>query len=498
LELVIVRLVELKHKLVKTNPPHYTLKMEDEQGREVMFPWEYVHLDEVLVDLKLSPDILEIPIPKYFKEDNQRQLSERDRIVAGYMRNQHNTEFIYLENDVDMVSTEKMTLDKAIEVIQRNERGRQGLDRARLVRDLRDRERQGRMYDSSAADVEMDVEVAATNLQRVWKGSQSRVAAHLERDNELMFVGMRPRKDNVEKLNYEKNVAYHKRKQEQIENKLGYEQALDDLKAVIMDEEGPEKKEELREERTLWITDQIAQEKFPDDLHEFYEKPVVVEEAAADAKGGKDDKKGGKKEEAKGKDAKGKGKGKDKGAAEAVEDEVFQLQGKTATTIAMYDSLLSFEDTWETRDESDNFQQKYDVSLAKQVVRPGVYLELRKQVDDMLLMNLQKIQLQIAPGGGKKGKKGKKDKKKKGKKDKKGKGEKALVLLGDKKLPEFKGMDTERLLSMLVEYGLVVKTRGKCIKDFVGDFDYLGKMHRDAVIEGKKCLCNLLITALMS
>ena len=45
--------------------------------------------------------------------------------------------------------------------------------------------------------------------------------------------------------------CHHKRKQEQIENKLAYEQALEDLKQVIMDEEGPEKREELREERTL-------------------------------------------------------------------------------------------------------------------------------------------------------------------------------------------------------------------------------------------------------
>lgn len=37
-----------------------------------------------------------------------------------------------------------------------------------------------------------------------------------------------------------------------------------------MDEEGPEKRNELREERTLWVTDQIAQEKFPESLDDFY------------------------------------------------------------------------------------------------------------------------------------------------------------------------------------------------------------------------------------
>lgn len=35
---------------------------------------------------------------------------------------------------------------------------------------------------------------------------------------------------------------------------------------------------------------------------------------------------------------------------------------------------------WETRDESDNFAQKHDVSLAKDKIRPSVVEEIRKQV----------------------------------------------------------------------------------------------------------------------
>lgn len=39
-----------------------------------------------------------------------------------------------------------------------------------------------------------------------------------------------------------------------------------------------------------------------------------------------------------------------------------------------------FSDVWETRDESDNFAQKHDVSLAKDKIRPSVVEEIRKQV----------------------------------------------------------------------------------------------------------------------
>lgn len=53
-------------------------------------------------------------------------------------------------------------------------------------------------------------------------------------------------------------------------------------------QEGPEMRESLREERTLWVTDQIAQDKFPEDLEEFYllKNPPAEETPAAEEDGG--------------------------------------------------------------------------------------------------------------------------------------------------------------------------------------------------------------------
>lgn len=39
-----------------------------------------------------------------------------------------------------------------------------------------------------------------------------------------------------------------------------------------------------------------------------------------------------------------------------------------------------FSGVWEDRDESDNFAQKHDVSLAKDKIRPSVAEEIRTQV----------------------------------------------------------------------------------------------------------------------
>jgi len=476
LELVIRRVVELKHDLVRWNPPNSYVRIPS--GPEEPFPWEYVHLDDILVDLKLSPETLEIPVPKYFREDQARRLQQRDRLVLGYMRLKHERDDIFLNDHYDAaLPIENMTVERAIDIIQRNERGRQGNERALKAKETREKERQGRMYDS-ASHIEMDQEIAATNLQRMFRGFHSRYAATSEREKELVFVGMRARDDKVDALESDLITAYRKRKQEQAENKESYEKALEQLKDVILDEEGSEKREELREERTLWVTDQIAQKKFPEDLEQFnasqnYIPPVDTDANAKDDKKKSKDKKG--KDEKKGKDAKGKGKGKAAVTDEDPRAAMPKLQGRTDLTESMYKTVTDYEDVWEAKDESDNFQQRHDVELAKAVVRPGVYEEIRKQVDSMLTMNLKKIKMQLdnRKEKKKKGKKGKK-KGKKGKKDKKRKP------LPGEKISELKNLDADQMLSMLIEHQLVVRCRQRSIKDLIGDFNYLGSMHHSA------------------
>ncbi|RYH15223.1 AAA family ATPase, partial [archaeon] len=165
-------------------------------------------------------------------------------------------------------------------------------------------------------------------------------------------------------------------------------------------------------------------------------------------------------------------KGKDE-EAEAMP----KLQGKTELTDAMSKLVQEFEEVWDGRDESDNFQQKHDVELGKSVVRPGVYEEIRMQVDEMLIMNLKKIKLQVAGAG--KGKKGGKGKKKKGGKGKKNKGKKKKPLPGEK-IAELKGLDADHMLSILIEYQLIVKPKPRTINSLIGEFNYLGSVHHNA------------------
>lgn len=59
---------------------------------------------------------------------------------------------------------------QAIEVIQRNERGRQGKQRAQLVKDMREEERRRKMYDATAR-MDLDPESAAAEIQRIFRGA---------------------------------------------------------------------------------------------------------------------------------------------------------------------------------------------------------------------------------------------------------------------------------------------------------------------------------------
>lgn len=56
LECTIVRICEMKKDLVLFNPRPGSM---------------YVHLDQLLFDLKYDPSIIEIPVPRYFREDDR-------------------------------------------------------------------------------------------------------------------------------------------------------------------------------------------------------------------------------------------------------------------------------------------------------------------------------------------------------------------------------------------------------------------------------------------
>ncbi|KAF1314721.1 Iq and aaa domain-containing, partial [Globisporangium splendens] len=484
MEVVTTRIVELKHDLVNWNPPNPDVQTQPERS----FPWEYVNLDDILVDLKLPPEALEIPVSKSFVEDHAEELLRRERLVKGYMKLKHGVDTIHLgAHEEQMSTTGALTMDEAIATIERNGRGRQGKQRGVLVKELREEEKQRKLYEAAQAP-EMDPDIATTNIQRMFRGYYSRAMASKERDEELIFIGMKS--PNTDRSALEKKLADAKlqRKTEQAENKEECEKVLVDLHGVVAAEEGPFMKEKMLEDRRKWITDAMATGQLPENLDAYYAmlnddddaakaQAKVAEEAAAakkDSKGKRGDKKGKKEKKKGGKgDKKGAKGGKDDGEEEAPENPP-PLTGPSELCTKLATAVNQYEKVWLEKDELDNFYQKYDVALAKDVVRGPVEVQVRQQVDEMLVLQLVNIkaQLEAAAAAGKKGKKCKKG-------GKEGDKKKGKALPGDK-IAELKGRAPDSLLSILVEQKIVHTPRHFRIHDFIGSFNFLGTVYQNS------------------
>ena len=85
-----------------------------------------------------SPGDTEGAGPKIFPRDSAEARKVRDKIVEGYMQVKHGVTEIPLESSDGQDTSGSIPLDKAIEIIQLNERGRQGKERATLVKVLRE------------------------------------------------------------------------------------------------------------------------------------------------------------------------------------------------------------------------------------------------------------------------------------------------------------------------------------------------------------------------
>ena len=66
LEATMGRVLEVKETLINLPP---------------MTGVQFVNLDDVLVDLKLTPEVLEVPVPKFFVEDQAQLLEEREKYL---------------------------------------------------------------------------------------------------------------------------------------------------------------------------------------------------------------------------------------------------------------------------------------------------------------------------------------------------------------------------------------------------------------------------------
>jgi len=513
---LLVKLVQLRHVLAKWHPLNPDLR---ERKSQKPFTWDCIDFDDLLTLRELQPENLEVPVPLLFRDSRSGDLRRRDLLVSEYMRLKLGVERVMVELDdgVDAeAGTISFTMEEAILVLQRNERGRQGKMRSAVWRERRAEEARaaaaaaasgagaggpgargrrafagggggGDGFDSDAGgsgeeSEEMTPDDAAMEIQRLVRGHLARRTVSRARAAELVFIGMkdasRPRLAALEATLAE---TARLRRIDQVANREGYEAALEGISRMVGEEEGPGMRDTLRGARLDWFASRVATGELPEGMAAYYAPLLAAgagEVAAADGGAGKDGKGGGKGgKDAKaggGKDAKGGGKGgkdsKGKGKAGAGEEEAPEVpppvSGPSEWGTSVEALVRAYAYTWSARDEKDNVAQRHDAELARQIVRPRVEESIKVAVDEEMEANIKNFKAAVGAVE-KKAKKAKKAKKPKGKKVKQPPGHKYC-----------EGMDPDQMLTLLVENRMINNPRATAtFATFIGGINLTGSAY---------------------
>lgn len=448
LEYVICRVINLRHLLVKWCPPNTDVASNGEN--QAPFPWEYFDLDRELKELCVSPAKLEVATPVFIKEDRNGTNRHRNSNIARLQRETFGSEI----KQMDVKSWR-------VGIVNAGDLAFEG--RGKL-------EVESSYYSESKGSKEVipvnSPNQAAVKVQSIVRGHLSRKKTAIKKGWLDRVVGICSSSDAAESVELENSIVEirQRRQKEQQHCRESYENDLHRLKDVVREQEGFTIQNELREERIRWITDQtISKNILPDSFEDFYAKdnpPDVKENGATSANTNE------KKVDKIAKDKKGD-RPADEGEAERP-----VLSAPQTLLDSINDCIRIYEERWKQRNLGPDRvkSQHHDIEMAKDlIIRGQVKAELTKNVDEVLLSNIQKIKA-IQEASSKNLKSKKNDEKglgKKAKGEKEGKKEKPLP---GAILPGMQEMTVDAMLEVLVQNGLIFMPEGR-IQNFIGGIE---------------------------
>ncbi|XP_066483591.1 IQ and AAA domain-containing protein 1-like [Tiliqua scincoides] len=465
LDAVLGRLLELQQELVELDLS------------------EYHYMDHVLQELRLTPEELEVPIPKYFLSEHSKALQERREALSRILARVSLGKAAAVSCAHPRPSRTAMPREEAVRLIQMAERMRQGRLRARFMWEIRrDEERERKVREGGI--VEPNRDLAATCIQKVWKGCLQRRTTKMVRQMEMTFIGMalEPQLAGSTPAMIRALLVEEFRRMRQSDYEAEYREALDNVHDALLEVEAPSMREALREQLRQWLIEcHDLTGRFPDFPEEeiggssvlFAPKTPeevrteldLAAEVRLDTNKDKDKDKGKKAEKEKEKEPTKKAKDK-----KGEEDEGLKLSpSKFLATINQ--NFIQYTSLWSDRDEVINFDQHFETEIIKAEKRKEVAMEVRLQVDELMREELKNLRFAVDL---EETKAAKPQKPKSGKKkDKKGKKEKDLT-------PD---RSIESLYEELVLQGIIKKPQKVQLADYSGDFCYLGTILRQQELE---------------
>ena len=236
---------------------------------------DFINLDDLMMDLKLLPNSLEYPLPHYFREDDpNKKREERNQAIDKLLVQFQETSLPEEEVLEDKFILEA-NLETAIRIIQKNERGRQGIEWALKFKYKKKEElkKKKQLQQNSEISDDNTREEATLVVQKYYRGYKSREFVDKLRQDEFQFLGMKKiendptTKEEIDKFVKTKEYMKHIKSEHEKE----YEEELIRQKELIKKNEGPDIKEQMLQQRREWI------EKFRD-MNDFQKLPTSVEE----------------------------------------------------------------------------------------------------------------------------------------------------------------------------------------------------------------------------
>ncbi|NWH17210.1 DRC11 protein, partial [Grus americana] len=431
---------------------------------------EFHYIDNILEDLKLLPEDIEVPIPRYFIKEKLEVLQQREKILDQ----------ILLNTGLQIQKPLKaMTFEEAIKAIQVAERARQGRCRAAFMKQIyleEKRERQTKLQ----VQMGPNPDAAATRIQKVWRGYIQRKKTVKMREEEMIFLGMslppHLKATSVSQMYAGQVNALRSEAQERHE---------EDIKDKLREMEGLNIKETLQDQiGQCFIECRHIIGKFPDYpteaaggsmaiLSEKTPEQVAAELAAKEEMALQKKAQKEKKEKEEGKEkTKGKKTQKTGKKVSLPTDEGWKMGPSNFLSI-MEEGSSQYKAVWQNRDERWDFLQDHDPELIKEEKRGEVEEEIRVQVDELMQQKLQNLKLAVDGE--------KSDKQKKGRKSEKVRA--AMMSLVHRTI--------DSLYQELAEEGLLIKAKTVNLSDYVGKYSYLGTTLRQVDIEPMPSLADV-------
>ncbi|XP_024531716.1 IQ and AAA domain-containing protein 1 isoform X2 [Selaginella moellendorffii] len=477
LEAVIGRILELKHWMVFLNA-----------GKEI------IYLEDLLLNLELTPDALDVVPPRLLTADNLRNLETRDNFLIKVL--QQEKEQHEQEGSADSQSPDSKfpvyTPEEAIAILQANERGRQARHRLATLAKTRFTQEEA-LKKQQAGHEPLTQEGAAVVMQSAARGFLERCRVKHSAEDELTLLGtffpsalyLKGEKMNMYERNSDRDYAFGfmretelRRKKNQLLSYQEYQDAMALAKEQIKELEGQEMREIIQEKINAWLN----ANRDPDTgLFPPFPKPadggsklIVFPPPKFDFEV----------ETKKKKDAKKDDKKKKKKKASPFPPLVFPVddEEKPPSCPAFFlrhvrESVDVYTHSWHDKDDSANLAQKHDTDRLKGQLRPMVFEEIRLEVDQNTRVILDRVKKKILAelkAARKKQKKGAKEKRKEKKKDK----DKDAPPPAKKKPKKPKDPTAQRTIesiySELVKNGIVQLLPKRELSDYVSTETFYG------------------------